>query len=330
MVRTKFKSTKLAAKITTSKKKERVLTALFLGAGFSKWAFELPLVNQLFDFNINITNEPELRKVELLQSDWENWKKNSGELSPEQFIYWSLNKSSHRRSRVIWYISRRLTEPFMTRILGSYASAMFDERAVREDENIVEIRKFLLSLSQHGLKGILTCNYDTLVECALGTSGFNYGVVGEQLYGRGLNPQFPWQNAHVSVTGQIPLAKLHGSLSWDLNAKYTSGRPGRAGKALIVPPAPEKTPPPELENVWLLGKRILESSDKIILFGFAFNPYDKALLDFLKHSGKNSSHILLIDPYPNINAAKALWPHANVNTIDPREPFDVREHLLSK
>ena len=30
---------------------EDSLVTLFLGAGFSKWAFDLPLVNNLFDFS---------------------------------------------------------------------------------------------------------------------------------------------------------------------------------------------------------------------------------------------------------------------------------------
>ena len=64
----------------------------------------------------------------------------------------------------------------------------------------------------------------------------------------------------MSVTGTISLAKLHGSLSWDKKNKYTSGKPGRSGKAFIVPPAPEKVPPTELTDVWELGAKILEKS----------------------------------------------------------------------
>ncbi|MFX4000024.1 hypothetical protein ACJBY3_11020, partial [Streptococcus suis] len=76
----------------------------------------------------------------------------------------------------------------MTRISGSYSAAMFDERVVRENEKIVVLKQFFEKLKVFGLSGIITCNYDTIVECALGTSGFNYGVVGEQLRGRGINP----------------------------------------------------------------------------------------------------------------------------------------------
>lgn len=317
----------MVREITAIKKSEKLVTTLFLGAGFSKWAFDLPLVNQLFDFDIQPTNEAENRKLELLQKDWSIWKNENLSASEEQFIYWCLHKSSHRRSRIIWYVSRRLTEPFMTRIQGSYTSAMFDERVVRENERIIKIKGFINSIVSFGLQGILTCNYDTLVECALGTKGFNYGVVGEQLYGRGLNPQFPWQNAHVNVTGNIPFAKLHGSLSWDSDIKYTSGKPGRAGKALIVPPAPEKTPPPELANVWALGERIISNSKRIILFGFAFNAYDFALLNFLKESGENITQVLLIDPYPNEDAAKNLWPKATVNTLNPLKDFNIEDYL---
>jgi hypothetical protein len=305
------------------------VVTLFLGAGFSKWAFDLPLVNQLFDFDISTTSEQEEKKLALIEKDWADWRKENQNVTPEKFVYWCMNKSSHRKSRVIWYVSRRLTEPFMTRISGSYTAAMFDERAVRENEKIVYLKQFFTTLSENGLNGILTCNYDTIVECALGMAGFNYGIVGEQLFGRGINPQFPWQGAHRSVTGLISLAKLHGSLSWDKSTKYTSGKPGRNGKAFIVPPAPEKIPPVELQDVWELGAKLLKQSDCLIIFGFAFNPYDQALLEYLKVHGSKLKKVVLIDPYPNIDSAQKLWPQCSIETIDPRGKFDIAD-LLSK
>lgn len=302
------------------------MTTLFLGAGFSKWAFDLPLVSQLFDFKISPTNEQESGKLELLIEDWESWNTENPSAAPEQFINWCLCRSSHRRSRIIWYVARRLTEPFMTRILGSDSAAMFDERVVRENEQVIKIRDFLLSILHYNLRGILTCNYDTIVECALGTFQFNYGNHGEQLRGRGLNSMFPWQNAHVSVTGKIPLVKLHGSLSWDGNFKYTSGKPGREGRALIVPPAPEKVPPYELRDVWALGAKILKESESIIVFGFAFNPYDIALLEFLTKNGSRLKRVLLIDPFPDINRARLIWPSSDIETLDPRNHFELSNH----
>ncbi|WP_046007399.1 hypothetical protein [Pseudoalteromonas rubra] len=302
------------------------MTALFLGAGFSKWAFNLPLVNQLFDFNISTTCEKEAKKISRLKADWKKWRELNPKDTPEKFIYWCLHKSSHRRSRVIWYVSRRLSDPFMTRIRGSFSAAMFDERVVRENNGIIKVKNFILNLTDYDLKGIVTCNYDTIAECALGTAGFNYGIIGEQLTGRGLNPQFPWQNAHVKVTGNIPIAKLHGSLSWGAETKYTSGKPGRMGKALIVPPAPEKIPPNELSSVWELGAKIINDSKCLIIFGFAFNPYDLALLNFLKKNGRKLERVLLIDPFPNLSKAKDIWPSCEIDTIDPRECFDLKDH----
>lgn len=302
------------------------MITLLLGAGFSKWAFNLPLVDHIFDFDISTTNEQESRKLELLESDWSKWRSKNLEGTPEKFIYWSIYKSSHRRSRIIWYVNRRLTEPFMTRISGSYTAAMFDERVVRENEQIIKIKKFLLSIVHFKLNGIITCNYDTIIECALGTSGFNYGIPSEQLYGRGLNPQFPWQNAHVRVSGEIPLLKLHGSLSWDSAVKYTSGKPGRAGNALIVPPAPEKEPPAELADIWSYAAKVLGRSECLIVFGFGFNPYDVALLEFLRINGAKLNKVLLIDPYPNIDAAKALWSTSEIDIINPRLGFKLSDH----
>lgn len=47
---------------------------LFLGAGFSKWAVNLPLVNELFDFNVNTFNQADERRIEaakLLKFHWD-------------------------------------------------------------------------------------------------------------------------------------------------------------------------------------------------------------------------------------------------------------------
>lgn len=299
------------------------MITLFLGAGFSKWAFDLPLVNQLFDFDIKTTTEAESKKLELIKNDWTAWREENPDCSPEKFVHWSLVKSSHRKSRVIWYVNRRLSEPFMTRIRGSYSAAMFDERIVRENEKIIQLKSFFAKLVDSGLHGIITCNYDTIVECTLGTSGFNYGVIGEQLTGRGKNPQFPWQNAHVKVTGTIPLVKLHGSLSWESGFKFTSGKPGRMGTALIVPPAPEKTPPTELKDVWEFGKQLLLKTDCIVCFGFAFNPYDAALLTFLREHSSNIRKVVLIDPFPKLEQVKLLWGNAHIEVLDPTKDFNI-------
>src|SRR2546428_9596684 len=41
------------------------MLALFLGAGFAKWSYDLPLVKELFDFNIYIRGPREEAKLAL-------------------------------------------------------------------------------------------------------------------------------------------------------------------------------------------------------------------------------------------------------------------------
>lgn len=295
------------------------MRCVFLGAGFSKWAANVPLANSLFDFDIDTgrLSAQDARRLSLVERDWAKWRSSNPNAPVETFIYWSLNGPAQRKSRVIWYVSRRLSEPFMTRISGSFATLMIDDRRAREHKGSSKAREFLLMVGEE-LTGIITCNYDMLVEFALGTQGFNYGIPEEYLEGRGHNPQFPWQNRPVRVSGEVPLAKLHGSLSWDSGVKYTDGKPGRAGRALLVPPAPEKTPPASLTAMWALAESILRDSEELIVFGFAFNPYDEAMLEFLRTKGGHLKRVLLIDPCPKISVASQLWPGARLDAIkDP-------------
>jgi hypothetical protein len=203
----------------------------------------------------------------------------------------------------------------MTRIQGNFATMMINDRKAREDHGTLRAKSFLSMIEGSKLSGIVTPNYDMLIEFALGTSGVNYGEVGEYLEGRGHNPQFPWQNRPVFVTGDIPLAKIHGSLSWGSTCKWTDGKPGRIGNALIVPPAPEKEAPVSLANTWKLADMILSKSTEMIGFGFAFNPYDEALLRFLSASGTQLKRVLVVDPYPKRRAVKDLWPQARISVI---------------
>jgi hypothetical protein len=298
------------------------MPTVFLGAGFSKWAAGLPLATELFDFELDLLSQADTRRLFRLQNDWESWRRRNPTGTAEQFIYWSLNASSHRRSRVTWYVTRRLSQPFMTRIQGNYATMMINDRRAREHQGTQTAKTFLSLVQAATLPGIITTNYDMLVEFALGTEGFNYGRAGEYLSGRGHNPQFPWQNTPVFVTGKIPLAKIHGSVSWDESYKWTDGKPGRAGHALIVPPAPEKLPPKSLKSVWQLAGKVLSRSSEIIIFGFAFNPYDSAVLKLLERGGSKLRSVLLIDPYPKITVAQNLWPKAVVQTVtDMRDPL---------
>jgi hypothetical protein len=167
--------------------------------------------------------------------------------------------------------------------------------------------------------GIITTNYDLLVEYALGTKNFNYGTLHEILIGRGPYPMSQWRYP-VMVRGRPSLAKLHGSISWDLNKKYTDGRRALTGNALLVAPVREKTPPSSLTSTWQLAERILSQTTSVIFLGYAFNGYDEATLRLLK-SAERVETALLIDPVPRIEVASELWPHARIVGCAP-PPMD--------
>ena len=58
----------------------------------------------------------------------------------------------------------------------------------------------------------------------------------------------------------------------------------------------------------------------LVVFGFAFNPYDKAILRFLGRNGTGIGHVLIIDVEPNVDAAHRLWPAAAIVTTGPESP----------
>jgi len=188
---------------------------------------------------------------------------------------------------------------------------------------------FLNMCNSLKISGIITTNYDLLVEYALGTSGFNYGTHSQGLQGRGKYSVAKWNRGGVTLSGHIPLTKLHGSINRDLTGYYSEGRRGITGKALIVAPVPEKQPPLELQAEWDLAFKILQGSSKLIVFGFAFNPYDKAALNLLRDGGKNRSSVLLINLTSKVDIAKNLWPKANITTcLPPQDEFDRIEEWL--
>ena len=88
------------------------------------------------------------------------------------------------------------------------------------------------------------------------------------------------------------------------------------GNALIVAPAPEKAVPHSLKDVWNLAERILLNAKGLVVFGFAFNPYDEALLSLLRVA-KDIELVLLIDIQDNTQAAHVVWPHATISWAKP-------------
>jgi len=193
---------------------------------------------------------------------------------------------------------------------------MIDENRRFNAPGVVKAQSFFQRFYALSVGGIITTNYDMIVEYALGTKGFSYGIPNETLIGRGPYPVSQWKNP-VTLKGRIPLAKIHGSISWDEQNHYTDGRRGLTGHALIVAPTPEKQSPDSLESVWNLTKEILRKATRIIVFGFAFNSYDEAVLNLLQSEGKNLESVLLVNIESKAETAHSLWPSTKIVSAIP-------------
>jgi len=308
------------------------VTTLIAGAGFSKWAAKLPLARELFDFRVKPFGVREAKKLASLRDFKTAWDGTHPSEPAEAFIDFALRQGRDSGKLVIWYVVRRLSDPYIWEEWHSGRwrrhVLMLDEHRKSDKPGVQEARAFLVGVLGTLLDGIVTTNYDLLVEYALGTTGFNYGIPGEQLVGRGPYPLSHWLHP-VTLTGAVSLAKVHGSISWDTSARYTDGRRGMTGNALILAPVPNKKPPPELSAQWDLAARLLRRASSIVVFGFAFNPYDSEFLDHLRAESTSVKHVLLIDTRPKERSARDIWPNASLETLPPppqSEP-DIRKWL---
>lgn len=294
--------------------------SLLLGAGFSKWAADLPVAQELFDFAIKPFGPVEARKLQRVASLKQDWDGKHRGAYTEQFVADALSFHEEHREIVLWYITRRLSEPFVwiEWHAGRYRRHVLqiDENRKFQIEGVRKAQRFIAAYQAPSLVGIVTTNYDLITEYALGTRGFNYGKIGERLIGRGPYPVSTWRNP-VVLRGTAPLAKLHGSLSWDDSAHYTEGRRGLTGRALIVAPGPEKRPPEQLWDVWDLANKIFLRTEHLVVFGFSFNPYDQAVLNLLSSSGQKIESVTLIDVVPRVDEARQIWSNAIVTATKP-------------
>lgn len=284
------------------------MVSLFLGAGFSKWCMNLPLVNELFDFKISLVRPKDEIWLSKLQSAKSLWDQDGGS-NNELFIKDVLLGSKVRMKKyLIKYLTRRLSEPFLSpHYGGGYQTFMFDDKPLKSISGLTMARDFLFQLNTDKVYGIITTNYDLVVEYSLGTKYFHYSSQGEAVKGRGHNYVFPAHHTPVILKGAITLSKIHGSLSNDGHSYWSSGICGLNGNANIVPPIPEKESKPELAQEWKSAIEILNNTSHLIVFGFNFNEYDTSILNLLKSNSDTIEKISIIDVESKINKASKIW-----------------------
>jgi hypothetical protein len=284
------------------------MVGLFLGAGFSKWSMNLPLVNNLFDFeisNIRSGDEYWFLKLQDEKTKWDSFNPNSNN---EEFIFSIITGKKLRiKSYLSKYIARRLSEPFLCNTLGGIQTLMYNDKKVSQISGIAKAKNFFGIIGLKNIYGIITTNYDLIIEYALGTPRFNLGERNEEVKGRGHNPRFPWQHTPVVLSGSIKVAKIHGSIAFDGQDNWSSGVCGLNGQAYFIPPAPEKNVNEMLYRQWDYATEILNNISELIVFGFNFNEYDLAVLNLLKTNSKAIEKVHIHDIESKIKKAEKIW-----------------------
>jgi hypothetical protein len=295
---------------------------LFVGSGFSKWAINLPTANELFDFKIQLWGVREEKKFEKLKNIKDLWDKKNSSVNPEEFIRMMIESSEQNKKLITWYIGRRLAEPFIVENSDPYYLGrpyrqrrvmVIDDSRKLKREGIQKATRFIDSLYGPALEGVLTTNYDLLIEYALGTKRFHYGQKMQPLHGQWEKQILRWREGPVLLRGDLSLIKLHGSLNLTEKGYCTDGRGGITGKSIIIAPTQNKGIMDTLSQEWTHAKRILACSNTIIFFGFAFNQYDLGILDLLKKTEPWIKKVILINrTRGTIPLAKQIWPDAEI------------------
>jgi hypothetical protein len=196
-------------------------------------------------------------------------------------------------------------------------------------------REFLRGIRKLQLVGIVTTNYDIVVEKILGPTsggrlgGFRYcdaNDANEPLVGRhSVSSQFSY--GPVIVNGRIPFLKLHGSLSWGLSSerkviKYIDTRPsrGRRYTALVLPPG-DSDGRVLIDDVWQDAGRVLREANIWIICGYSLPDYDDDIRQLVKSSAKEGQRIVVMDKTPHAICQKLrrllVSPHRHQSATNP-------------
>lgn len=295
--------------------------ALFLGAGFSKpWG--LPLAGELLPdseekWALIIKMFQRNYQKELAESVQKSWLKYRNECKNSVDIFAQALQLDKRGAMDLPFAD---LARFLALRLGVMHSGFpgyfggasrYTSHHIQQQRNILSCYRELVEvLEEYSLEGIVTTNYDLVVEKILGPStkgklgGFNYGRQGQPAQGKHqINSQRWW--GPVTIDGTIPLLKLHGSLNWALSDKedidvWVDCRPSlsRKYRPLIVPPH-DSSHDKILSQIRLKALEVLSSADVWIFCGYSFPDHDidKDVGKLLRASAYILRRVVILNPH---------------------------------
>lgn len=300
--------------------------ALFLGAGFAV-AGGLPATSGLMDGHIWVVSDEQGRRIEEVLTSWDAWRVRNGD-DISTFLHSAyLGQVPTAAANMLpgatlpwpWvaqYLAARLSE-HTTGARGGSSPRNFER--LTTPSRVGAHRRLLEGLSTESLLGVVTSNYDLLAERVLRPrpirgwpiTGFHYAGLPRPQIAHGTPLPWPQRDgsrpATVELIGKVPLAKLHGSLNWELWGDRNNVAPGlkvwqdlRRSYRLdatpaIVAPIPETTPPRWLDPVWAEACRILRAAQTWVVVGYSLPDYDVAIRNLLLEAWRDQ-HVVIRDP----------------------------------
>lgn len=303
---------------------------VILGAGWSHVA-GLPLTRDLMSLDPVAASEEAAQRFITVRESWQEWKKSNPGENAEAFFLDVYNSVLHYPpwSWVLQYLEAALG---VAQDWGGGHNIRYANRIIKPSY-CGDHRLFWRSVtSRYELSGVVTSNYDLLIERSLrhrpmrsGEPGFHYGGIRRPQVAKGQALPFSVsrQEREVALMGRVPLFKLHGSLNWaSLNGQVMIYQDTRAafrqrGAALIVPPLPEKEAPAWLRPIWTEAVEALAQSDTWIVCGHSLQEYDQALQSLFARAASmgRPNRVCILDPFAD--SVLNRW-----GVVVPRAHFD--------
>ena len=276
---------------------------IFLGAGFSASA-GLPIASQLLDHRPDVDRVTRSKLVDRVVSRWELWRSHNGGTT-EEYLAQLTSRDPNAFRDAVWFVGLAITLRMAQ--LQTVGANLTITKHNLDRTSTPELEQFWSTIfTARTNVSVITTNFDILAERGLRHTprpkakrpGFHYGFGNEQLAGGGYPAYAHIQK--ISVQGNIPLFKLHGSVSWSLRngklVKYHDCRPAIRGDAAIVAPLIEKTIPKYLRSTWTRAKLHLQRSKRWIVVGYSLPLYDEAVLSLLRQAILPNTTIHVFDP----------------------------------